>query len=278
MNRRYFQIMLGIGLLFVGLAAVNNGEPIGVLAGLGGFYLLARQFEESRNSRADERHADREFEDWRRSQRRVDYDFENVSDNYDRKPTTNVNRVYSHALQAVQSAGLDASSTPVLPVDIGLFAHKGDEPPQLYRTRDIPNDVDYVQPFVELRLPQRARGRITFEIQNDSGETVFLRTEEHDLKRGRSLVVPPRRLPVHDALDMDTGAWTLKVSADDTLLAVHVFDWREPADNFVSEHIREDGEISNELRAAMAETRLEDMSLDELLAYQDEPAQKSARQ
>lgn len=269
--------MLGIGLLFVGLSAVNNGEPIGVLAGLGGFYLLARQFEESRHSREEERRADQQFAAWQRAHRRADYDFGSVRDDIDRKPTTNADRVYSHALQAVQSAGLDASNTPVLPVDIGVFTHKEGEKPQLYRTRGIPKDVDYIQPFVQLRLPQRAKGHITFELLDDFGETVFLRTEEHDLKRGRNLVVPSRRLPVHDALDM--GDWTLKVSADDTLLAVHPFDWHEPTDNVVSEYIRNDGEISNELRAAMAESHLEDMSLDELLSYQDDtPPQQSAQQ
>jgi hypothetical protein len=272
MNRRYAQIMIGLFLMFVGLASISDGEPIGVLMGLGGFYMLARQFEESRNSRLREREADREYDSWRqdRERTRSRYDFEHVNDQVDRKPTTNADRVYSHALEAVQRAGLDAANTPVLPVDMGVFAHKGDEQPHLYRTKGVPLDADYVQPFVQLRLPQRARGKITFEIIDDQGETLFARTEEHDLQRGRNLVVPTRRLPVHDALDMDEGRWSLRVSADGVLLAEHRIRWQEPADEFVAENLAEDGEISNELRAAMAESRLEKMSLDDLLSFQEE--------
>lgn len=269
MNRRYAQIMIGLFLLFIGLNSVTNGEPVGVLMGLGGFYLLARQFEESRNNRLREREADAEYEQWRRERSRNRYEFEDMHDEVDRKPTTNADRVYSHALEAVQRAGLDASNTPVLPVDIGLFGHKGDDNPKLYRTRAIPKDVDYIQPFVQLRLPKRARGRITFEIIDDQGETMFARTEEYELQRGRNLVVPARRLPVHDALDMEEGKWTLRISADKVLLAEHHVRWTEPANDFVAEHIQEDGEISNELRAAMAESRLEKMSLDELLSFQE---------
>jgi hypothetical protein len=271
MNRRYAQIMIGLFLLFIGLNSVTSGEPVGVLMGLGGFYLLARQFEESRNNRLQERRNDDEYERWRREQSRSRnrYDFEDVHDEVDRKPTTNADRVYSHALEAVQRAGLDAANTPVLPVDIGLFGHKGDDNPKLYRTRAIPMDVDYIQPFVQLRLPKRAKGRITFEIIDDTGETLFTRTEQYEFQRGRNLVVPSRRLPVHDALDMEEGNWTLRISADKVLLAEHRLRWIEPANDFVAEHIQEDGEISNELRAAMAESRLEKMSLDDLLSFQE---------
>jgi len=170
---------------------------------------------------------------------------------------------------------LDASKTPVLPVDIGVFGHRGDSTPRLYRTRRVPMDVDYLQPFIQLRLPKRAKGQITFEIIDDHGETLFFRAEKHELPRGRTLVVPSRRLPVHDALDMDEGNWTLRVRVGDTLLAEHSFGWIEGVDEFVAENIAEDGEISNELRAAMAESRLQKMSLDDLLAFQEPDPQQS---
>jgi hypothetical protein len=64
--------------------------------------------------------------------------------------------------------------------------------------------------------------------------------------------------------------WQLKVSADNVLLANHVFEWNMLDHAPIREHIQEDGEISAELRAAMAENRLQKMSLDELLADQDE--------
>ena len=282
MNRRYVQIMLGLGLLFIGMSALGDGNMLGVLMGLGGFYLLARQFEETRNNRRREQDADREYARYRRSSSSGQYDFDRVNDQVDRKPTTNANRVYSHALEAVQAAGLDASTTPVLPVDLGVFAHRGGEQPKLYRTHRLPKDVDYVQPFVQLRLPTRAKGRITFDILDDRGEVIFTRTEEHELKRGRNLVVPSRRIPVHDALNMDIGSWTLRVSADGTPIALHDVKWQEQRESTTAD-LDDDGEISTELRAAMAESRLEEMSLDELLSFQDENApaqqqQQSAQQ
>ena len=62
-------------------------------------------------------------------------------------------------------------------------------------------------------------------------------------------------------------------------LATHSFEWQESDTKRVRRHITEDGEISNELRTAMAESRLQKLSLDELLGYQDgdEEAQSQQR-
>ena len=75
-------------------------------------------------------------------------------------------------------------------------------------------------------------------------------------------------------------AWELRVSADGTPLAVHQFGWEETATRVVRRHLTEDGEIeiSNELRTAIAENRLQDMSLDELLDFQDEEEDRSQQQ
>lgn len=278
MNRRYAQIMIGLFLLFIGLNSVGNGEPFGVLMGLGGFYMLARQFEESRARRQQERRQEQEYARWRQNRERPSYDFEHVNDQSDRRPAANAERVYSHALDAVQAAGQDPATMPVLPVDMGVFSYKGDAEPQVHRHSRVPMDVDYLQPFVQLRLPRRAQGSITLEIVDDQGEALFSRTESHEFNRGRNLIVPTRRLPVHDALDMDEGRWRLRVLADGLLLADHSFGWADNGENFIGEHLQDDGEISNELRAAMAENRLEDMSLDELLSFQedDEPRQQAS--
>ena len=54
------------------------------------------------------------------------------------------------------------------------------------------------------------------------------------------------------------------------LLAVHDFGWQETATKAVRRNLTEDGEINSELRAALAENRLQKLSLDDLLADQDE--------
>lgn len=266
MRRRYGQIMVGLFLLFIGLNAISDGNMFGVMMGLGGFYMLARQFEESRYNRQRER-----YQDWESRERaeRARYDFSGVRNDVDRRPQANAERVYSHALEAVQLAGLDPSEMAVLPVDLGILGHRADSKPQLYRTRNIPKDVDYIQPFVQLRVPRRANGKITFELIDDLGQTVFVREETHELQRGRNLIVPSRRLPVHDALDMDEGGWSLRIHADGILLAEHDFSWAEPIENIVVDRLSDDGEISQELQAAMSASEMNPMSLDELLGYDD---------
>lgn len=179
--------------------------------------------------------------------------------------------VQSHAIQAVRAAGQDPAMLPVLPVDIGVLAYRGDDDPVIHRDWAVMDDVDYVQPFVQLRLPRTATGRVRFELIDSDGERQFIHEQDYQLERGRNLVVPAVRLPIHDNYAME-GKWHLRVSADDVLLAVHDFEWDDSSQvtPALRHHILEDGEISNELRAALAENKLERMSLDDLLAEQDD--------
>jgi hypothetical protein len=180
--------------------------------------------------------------------------------------------VYRHALEAVTRAGLDPDTVQVLAVDIGVMSFKGKQEPTVYRTWSVPDDVDYVQPFVQLRLPSKAQGRIKFEVMDSNGNPVFVHEDLHNLERGRNFITPSARLPVHTERNMD-GKWQLRVSADGVLLAAHRFEFSEAGGGEIQRHIGEDGEINTELRAAMAESRLPKMSLDDLLSYQEEEEQ-----
>jgi hypothetical protein len=174
-----------------------------------------------------------------------------------------------HALEAVRAAAQNPASLPVLPVDIGVLAYRADDEPVIHRDWAVMDDVDYIQPFVQLRLPRAATGRVRFELIDSAGERQFVHEQDYQLERGRNLVVPAARLPIHDNYTME-AQWELRVSADGVLLAVHNFGW-EDSSKVTAEmqrHILEDGEISNELRAALAESKLERMSLDELLGDQ----------
>ena len=122
---------------------------------------------------------------------------------------------------------------------------------------------------MQLRLPSKATGRIKFEILDAAGNLIFSREEEHQLERGRNLITSSRRLPIHDQRALD-GGWNIRISADNVLLAVHEFNFSDSANESIKRHIGEDGEINTELRAAMAESSLPKMSLDELLSYQEE--------
>jgi hypothetical protein len=184
--------------------------------------------------------------------------------------------VYRHALEAVQRAGLDPDSVQVLTVDIGVMAFKDNEEPTVFRTWTLPDDVDYVQPFVQLRLPSKANGRIKFEVVDSAGKVVFVHEDNHKLERGRNFVSPAARLPIHDQHNLD-GHWGLRVSADGVILADHRFEFSEATNAAIRRHIGEDGEINTELRAVMAESRLPKMSLDDLLAYQEDDEQQQGR-
>lgn len=204
-----------------------------------------------------------------------DYDWESDWDEVSRENRQAQSEpVYRHALEAVTRAGLNPDELQVLAVDIGVLAYSGDDQPSVYRTWTLPDDVDYIQPFVQLRLPMKANGSIRFEILDARGNPIFAREDTHTLERGRNFITPAARLPIHDQREMD-GRWQLRVSADDVLLAVHQFEFAEATNAAISRHIGEDGEINTELKAVMAESQLPKMSLDDLLAYQEEEEQQA---
>lgn len=187
--------------------------------------------------------------------------------------------IHQHAIRAVHAAGHNPDDLPVLPVDLGMIVFFNDEAPAVYRTSEVPDDADYIQPFIEMRVPVDATGKVRFELLDAQGKTVFVHEDYHELRRGRNLISPSARLPIHDELQLDT-AWQLNVYGDGVLLVCHDFMWqpmREQPGTHIRKHIGEDGEISSELRAIMAESRLQPLSLDDLLADQEEAAAQQRR-
>jgi hypothetical protein len=266
------QFLVGMVILFIILAALREAQGLAVILILAGLAYLASRFSANNGQ-----------ESWGRWLSQLSDTFsstngEDYADEPEPARQAAAEPVYKHALEAVRRAGLNPDDVQVLVVDIGTMAFKGDQDPVVYRTWEIPDDVDYIQPFVQLRLPTRATGRIRFEVIDNEGETMFVHEDMHQLVRGRNLVTPAARLPVHDAQAMD-GQWTLKVSADGVTIAEHRFTWEEATSTTIRRHISEDGEISNEMRAALAENRLGKMSLEELLSFQedDEPQQQQRR-
>ena len=194
--------------------------------------------------------------------------------NSSRKPAGE--SVFPHALAAVREAGLNPEKLAVLPVDIGLIAFYGDDLPELHHTRSIPDDSDYIQPFVQLRVPHTAIGQVRFEILDHYGQQVFVHEDRYQLERGRNLVMPSARIPLHDEHHI-AGVWELCIYADNRLIARHIFGWDSAQAPDFERHIGEDGELNSELRAILAQSRLTDISLDELLADQENPDDQQQR-
>ncbi len=263
-NRRFGQIMLGIVLVIIGLAALSGEPGLAWLLGLGGLYLLFRQFERSQqNIRRGQLDESR-----RASAQREPHMITDAPSGM---------QIYAHALEAVRRAGLEPGETPVLPVDLGVMAFSGSASPSLHRTRPVLDNVDYIQPFVQLKLSQRAAGKIRFEIIDSDGQSIFIHEDYHDLQPGMNLLSPPSRLPIHDAQAMH-GSWTLRISADDITLAEHRFFWAESTERIIRRHVQVDGELSNEMKQMLEDNRLGRLSLDDLLAEQEaESEPKRAR-
>ena len=140
---------------------------------------------------------------------------------------------------AVLRAGLDPATVPVLPVDLGMMVFTRDELPAVYRSRPVPDDVDYVQPFVQLRLATQATGKVRFEMIDADGQSVFIHEDMYDLHEGMNLVSPSARLPIHDAHAMHRE-WSMRVSADGVLLAEHRFEWTESTEKVIRRHVQVD--------------------------------------
>jgi hypothetical protein len=251
------EILVGIVLLIIGLGFIG-AEFFGTLALpliVVGLVFLFRQLNAQRSAPPT-------------STSRRPYDVQ-VRRSRDSVPPSGRERIYRHALAAIERAGMDPDEVSVLATDIGVIAFKGGEERTLHRTRPVLDDVDYIQPFVELRLPSKAEGRIRFEVVDSDGQVLLVAEDRHQLERGRNLVTPTRRLPIHDAQAM-YGPWELRVSADGVLLAVHEFNWEESTSKVVRRHLSEDGEINSALRVALDDSRLERLSLDDLLGEQEE--------
>ncbi|MBL8165657.1 MAG: hypothetical protein JNJ61_26975 [Anaerolineae bacterium] len=271
-QRRVGEFVVGLVLILMGLAAfAESFLPALFILGLGAFMLYRQwggEFRFDFEGFLDSINAPRES-----APRRARYA---EPEEYEPERQTGAEKVYAHALRAVERAGFSPDEVRVLPVDLGLMVFRTDQDPIVYRTQPVPDDADYVQPFVQLRLPTKAVGRVKFEIIDSDGQVLFIHEDIHQFERGRNLITPSARLPVHDAQAMHRN-WQLRISADGTVLANHHFTWQESDTRRVRRHVREDGEISNELRATLEENRLHKLSLDELLAFQDED-DEAARQ
>ncbi|MCA9903136.1 MAG: hypothetical protein KC547_04700 [Anaerolineae bacterium] len=257
-NQRFVEIIIGIMLIMFGLSLLFDGSaaPFGWFILTAGGMMLYRHLNRTNTELNSQRS---QTWQWSREEREPHL----VTD------APSGTQIYAHALEAVRSAGIDPAESPVLPVDLGVMAFTSDRPPSLHRTRPILDNVDYIQPFVQLRLTTRAAGKIRFEIVDSDGQILFVHEEFHDLKPGMNLISPPSRLPIHDAQAMH-GDWSLRVSADGIVLAEHHFQWMESTEKVIRRHVQVDGELSGEMRQMLEDNRLERMSLDDLLSEQEE--------
>ena len=272
-NNRNTWFLAFILLALGAVALLGNSFP--VILVLLGLLFLVRQFDnDSVSSNVRDQSYDYSYDYEQQEEEEDDYDDYEI---FHQQPASAEQRVYRHALESVTRAGLDPDEVQVLAVDIGLLTTKEDTEPQIYRTWSLPDDIDYIQPFVQLRVPMEANGDIRFEIIDAIGDPVFIHEDTFKLTRGRNFLTPNTRMPLHDQMELD-GKWSLRIIADGVTIAEHRFEYSEATGANIRRHIGEDGEINTEMRAVMTENRLPKMSLDDLLAYQGEDEEERRQQ
>jgi len=180
-----------------------------------------------------------------------------------------------HALLAARAVGINPQTASVLPIDIGMVSFDGEET-VVHRTWRVDDTADALQPFVNLRVKHAARGRLRFEVRDEMGELVFFYERDYSFSVGENLIMPPARMPIDQSSDK-SGVWTLRVLGDNLPLAEHRFEWQSGKNASLGEIIGSDGEISDDMRAMLARTRLERMSLDELLGDEGEESTKQRK-
>lgn len=186
--------------------------------------------------------------------------------------TTDTLEAYPHAVKAAHAAGLYPSTSTVYPSDIGFLIYRDGDEPQIVRDWEAPDDIDYLQPYVELHVPRAASGTVRFEVYDADGKMVYARDEERQLKGGRNLILPKTRLPITPKLALYDG-WRLRVLADGYAVAEHGLNFSDAAtmDSApLAAHIGEDGEISAELQDALNAGGGGGISLDDLLSDQED--------
>lgn len=173
------------------------------------------------------------------------------------------------AAQAMRRARYEADSAYVQVTDIGLLAYRQIEEPKLLRYQNVMLDTRFLRPFAEIWLPYDAGGTLRFELVDHQGRRRYADESRYDLRQGKNTLLPGTWLPLEGKI-IEPDTWTLRLLADETLLAVHTFGWQEVGGGQIQRFVKTDGEISPELQAALRARRSEGMSLSELLSGQED--------
>lgn len=153
--------------------------------------------------------------------------------------------------------------------DIGLLAYRDRNTSKVVRNTPIVTDTRYLRPFAEISASQRMNAQVTLALLDSSGQPVFIDKNSYLLHPKPTHLVTKTWLPLENLVHSG-GSWSLVVEVNDLPLAIHRFGWVGLANNDIVEQLSNDGELSAELRQAVKTGHFRRMSLDELLADQEE--------
>jgi hypothetical protein len=170
--------------------------------------------------------------------------------------------------KAMHRARLDPKRSPVILTDMGLISYRSPESPKIIRFSGVPTDTRWLRPFLEVTARQKMDVQVQIAILNREGETLFTEHQRIQL-RGSQRIVAQHWLPLEN-LYTSSGRWSVPIYVNGTLFAIHQFEWVRVGGDDILDQLRTDGEINEYLQQAVRRGKFRKMSLDELLADQED--------
>lgn len=174
------------------------------------------------------------------------------------------------AERALAKVGRRSGAGGISLKDIGILTYDGGNQPKVSRTETIPALATHLRPFIvlDLAILKGAHGLIQFDLVDATGQIRFTSNERYKLQPGENFITTSNWQPMGD--EDPGGNWHLRVSIGDQPLAVHDFKITPDSGSQFRTYMRNDGEIDEWLAKAAKVTTTQEMSLDDLLADQEE--------
>ncbi|MBX3063179.1 MAG: hypothetical protein KF726_09405 [Anaerolineae bacterium] len=174
------------------------------------------------------------------------------------------------AERAMAKVGRHSAAGGINLKDIGILAYDGGKQPRVSRTETIPALATHLRPYIvlDLAILKGAHGRIQFDLVDATGQIRFTSNDRYKLQPGENFITTSNWQPMGD--DEPGGNWYLRVSVGEQPLAIHDFKITPDSGSQFRTYMRNDGEIDEWLSKAAKLTTTQEISLDDLLADQEE--------
>jgi hypothetical protein len=181
----------------------------------------------------------------------------------DSSPPAPAMRVRPPSLTNVKDTPLSAKV-----LDMGIVTFWGENTAFAHRKHPIPVTAEAIQPFVKVSLSDWGRWHIIFKVCDNANRVIFQYKMDYFLDAGGQFITPPARIRLGEHIPQ--GEWTLDVSVNEIVDAQHHFTWRSDAIERLENSIDVDGEIDEAALALLADNYAKPLSLDDLLAKNDD--------
>lgn len=173
------------------------------------------------------------------------------------------------ALRAMKRAQVDPLTSEFRLTDIGLMAYRDRNTSRLIRNTPIVTDTKYLRPFVEISARSRKYVDVVITLLDSNGRPMFVDRGKYVVQARPTNIIADTWLPLKNVVHSG-GSWSILVEVNNTPLAIHRFGWIGLSDNEIVQRLNNDGELTQELHQAVKTGKFRKMSLDELLADQED--------